>query len=143
MKPDRAASVAAWLLVTAGLAILVGHLKPLPQVVMVLAPLLPWVVPQRARAACVVGLLLLAAALLGFSAGFSLATTLFPARTSDGHAVMPVGQLMFGGPLGAAAATAVAWKWRPTNEETRRHAMYAAAVTSAVLAVVVAWDRLN
>ena len=90
MKPDRAASVAAWLLVTAGLAILVGHLKPLPQVVMVLAPLLPWVMPQRARAACVVGLLLLAAALLGFSAGFSLATTLFPARTSDGHAVMPV-----------------------------------------------------
>jgi hypothetical protein len=143
MKLDRVALVAAWLLVTGGLAILVGQLKPLPQGLMVLAPLLPWVMPQRARPACVVGLLVVGFALLGFGAGFSLATTLLPARTGDGHAVMPVGQLMFGGPLGAVAAIAVAWKVRPKTGETQRHAMRAAAVTSAVLAVVVAWDRLN
>ena len=135
-----------WALCCAGLALVCAQLKEVPQLIFVLLFFVPLALPPRARRGGLLVLLLFCAVIWGYFVGYGVAINLFPAVTDDGHPVMPVGQALFGGPLGSVLAVLLAWRVRPTVAEgdavltvwTR-----AFAVMGVVQGLVALWDRLG
>ena len=92
---------------------LIFQLKPAPALALSLFPLLPYALPLRLRRTALWLALSLWGALALATALIALALWCFPARTSDGHPVMAIGQVLLGGTFGAVLGFALLGRASP------------------------------
>lgn len=65
-----------------------------------------------------------------FGASLGLALTLWPATTGDGHRVMPIGQVMFGGGAGIVLGVAIAFGYFRALRQRKLEARYLFALAA-------------
>ena len=109
--------IAIWLGLLGATLPLIFQLKPVPALALSFFPLLPWTVPLRLRRAVLWLLLSLWGALALASSLIALALWCFPARTPDGHSVMPIGQVLLGGTVGALLGFALLARSAPREPD--------------------------
>lgn len=118
------------------------QLKPAPALVLSLVPIAPSLATTRHRHRVLAWLLSLWGALVTSAAAIALALWLDPAVTAEGHRVMPIGQVLLGGPLGAVAGFFAFGRATPAEADdvARMSKLCALAVPSML--VVCAFDHL-
>jgi len=95
--------VIPWCVLVGTSVAVVAALKDLPALVLSVVPLIPLVAPERVRRRVLWLMLSLWGGLVGATLAVQFALWVSPAVTSEGHGVMPIGQLFLGTVLGTPA----------------------------------------
>ena len=133
--------IAIWLGLVGVTLPLLLQLKPAPALALSLLPLLPVALPRSVQRQALWLLLALWGALTMASALIALGLWCFPARTADGHPVMPIGQVFLGGTLGALLGFVLLARAAPREPDAVQRMARLCALATPLLLAATALDH--